>query len=165
MHSATSPFSPSSTGQHSLLAPGMLAALLPAAPLPRASDTSASALGSLQKGTGFLQRSTQSSFHCTVLLRDVFSKVHVAVLKRLHCYYYSNRVGGHLSLLLLVLGRMQRVALCANKLPSVCALKSLGSQPANCWGPPKDDSDPCWKCSDQPSSKQFRNKTDPNKTV
>lgn len=58
MHPATSPFS-LSTKQHSLLPPEMVAALLPAAPLPRASNTSASALGSLQKGTGFLQCSIQ----------------------------------------------------------------------------------------------------------
>lgn len=49
-----------------------------------------------------------SYFHCAFLLRDVFSKVDVAILKRLYCYYYSKRVGGHLYPLL-VLGQMRRV--------------------------------------------------------
>lgn len=81
------------------------------------------------------------------------------MLKRLYCYYYSKRVGGRLSPRYLSWAGCDMCdTLYANKFASVCAMKSFGTLPANCWGPSKDDSDPCWKCSDQPPSKQFRKK-------
>lgn len=165
MHPATSPALLSSWDQHGPHACEGDGCIFSSS--SSSSDFSVSPLWRLWEGTGFLRCSTQGVIFTVLFLSEMSSlKVHVAILKRLYCYYSSKRVGGRLSLCYLSWARCNMCdTLYANKFASVCTIKSSGALPANCWGPPKDDSDPCWKYSDQSPSKQFRKNPTSNKAI